>query len=86
MKHITPEQQITNLLDAAQRTANLKPYNGQLEDIRKQLEYIREQFTLLQAGELKPMPMEGDPFMPHPDACLCNQCAEDRLAFCGRED
>ena len=30
--------------------------------------------------------LQGESIELHPDACTCDQCAFDRLAFCGFED
>ena len=62
-QYVMPEEQITNLLQALQDTADCKPYNGQLQDIRKEIEYIRHQFTRFQAGKLEPILVKGDPFI-----------------------
>lgn len=62
MEYISPERQIENLLNALQGTANCKPYSGQLNDIRNQIDYIRQEFAKFQANELESLPTD-DPFV-----------------------
>jgi hypothetical protein len=60
---ISPEAQIANLLNALRDTAESKPYNGQLQDIRKEIAYIQEQFAKLLESKLEPIPVKNDPFV-----------------------
>ena len=62
-QYVMPEEQIANLLQALQALADCKPYNGQLQDIRKEIEYIRHEFARFQAGKLEPIPVRHDPFV-----------------------
>jgi hypothetical protein len=75
------------------------PYAGPL-DFDEALKVLQELFTSSEKPwtathfyEMQPVRSEHVPNpqatvlqYPHPDWCLCDECARDRLAFCGFED
>jgi hypothetical protein len=59
---ITPEQQITNVLNALESQATGPSYPDRMKQIRRTIQQLRQMWQQYQAGELEAFEDDGLPF------------------------